>query len=198
MDNSEKDSETPSKGKTVFDIVSDILKSFIPNNIIRASINQETTRYFYVGNSSGIPEFKRSVEYIQGTNIIGILSFAILIGLSSSMLEEKSKPFRDIINSLNEIIVLCVDWLVKLAPIGVASLIIEACFEIQDFGESFKHIGLFVILCIAATVFHIVIVLSLLFFLVTRKNPFPLYAIFFEPWLLSFATASDIVCMEKG
>lgn len=186
----------PQKQKTVYDIIVDILRNLIPKNIVKAATNQEITRYYWNGNETNT--FTRKIEYIEGSNILGVLSFALLIGLASSVLEEKSKLFRDFFKSLNDVIILTLRWLITLAPIGIASLIIEACFEVEDFGESFKKIGLFTGICIAALLFYGVIVLSLLIFITIRKNPFPYYASFLEPSLLAFASGSGAVCIHKG
>lgn len=174
------------------------MRNLIPKNIVKSATNQELTRYYYLDNSTGTPRFRRSVEYIEGTNILGVLTFAILIGLSASMQEEKAKLFRDFFKSLNDVVILCLRWLITMAPIGIASLIIEACFEVDDFGETFKQIGLFTGLCVAALLFYGVVVLCLLIFISIRKNPFPYYAYFLEPSLLAFASGSGAVCIHKG
>lgn len=191
----------PTKQKTVYDIIVDILRNLIPKNIIKAATHQEMTKYYYNANKSainGTEEFDRVVEYIDGSNILGVLSFSVLIGLSASMLHDRVGIFRDFFKALNDIIILCLRWLITIAPIGIASLIIDACFEVEDFGDSFRKIGLFTGICIAALLFYGVIVLCLLIFITIRKNPFPYYAYFLEPALLAFASGSGAVCIHKG
>lgn len=182
--------------KTTYDIVSDILRNLIPKNLIKATTHQELTKYAQNPNNASL--FERRVEYIDGTNLLGLLVFAVLLGLASSLLEKKAELFREFFRSANEVIILILRWLILMAPIGICCLIIDAVLGVEDLGDSFKKIGLFTGVCIATLVFYVTVVLSLLVFITTRKNPLRLYLAFLEPTLLSFASTSGAVCISKG
>lgn len=183
------------KQKTIFDIIADILRNLIPKNIVKATTSQELTRY-YPGAENGT--FIRRVEYIDGTNILGILSFGLLIGISASILDKKSEAFREFFKSLNDVIILTLRWLIMVAPIGIASLIIDAVLDIEDFGESFKKIGLFAGICVGVLLFYGILLLALMIFVFIRKNPVVYYLYYFEPMLLAFASTSGAVCIHKA
>jgi Na+/H+-dicarboxylate symporter len=183
------------KQKTTYDIIADILRSLVPKNIIKAATNQEITKYVLNENQT---TYKRTVQYIEGTNILGILVFALLIGLATSVLDEKAKLFRDFFKAANDVVILVLKWLILLAPIGIASLIIEAIIDIEDLGESFKRIGLFAGVCVAVLIFYGTFVLGLMIFVLTRKNPFKYYYYFLESMLLAFASTSGAVCIHKN
>ena len=182
------------KQKTTYDIISDILRSLIPKNIIKATTNQEITKYVLNENQT----YKRTIQYIEGTNILGVLVFALLIGLATSVLDEKAKLFRDFFKAANDVVILVLKWLILLAPIGIASLIIDAIIDIDDLGESFKRISLFAGVCVAVLIFYGTFVLGLMVFLFTRKNPFKYYYYFLESMLLAFASTSGAVCIHKN
>lgn len=95
-------------------------------------------------------------------------------------------------------IILVLRWLIMFSPIGIASLIIDAIYEVDDLGESFKKIGLFTGLCVAALLFYGIIVLGTMFFAFTRKNPLRYFISFLEPTLLAFASTSGAVCIHKS
>lgn len=166
--------------------------------MIKATTNQQITRYYFVGNISGVPQFERRVEYLDGTNMLGVIFFAILIGIGSSLLDDESKQIKNFFKSINDLLMICLRWFILIAPIGVCSLIIEALLEVQNISESFKHIGLFAGICMATLIFYGLFVLSVSTFIVQRKNPFRYYKVFFEPFLLSFAVSSDFICIDKG
>lgn len=189
------------KQKTVYDIISDILRNLIPKNIIKATTHQELTRYYLNETAKLVSNrtvFIKRVDYIEGSNILGILVFALLIGAGASVLDKKAELFKEFFKSCNEVVILVLRWLIMFAPIGIASLIIEAVFEVDDLGESFKKIGLFTGLCVAFLLIYGVIILSLMIFLFTRKNPFKYYYYFLEPMLLAFASTSGAVCIHKS
>lgn len=98
-DNSGEQSTMVGKQKITYDIISDILRSLIPKNVIKATTNQEITNYIFKNGT-----YIRKVEYIEGTNILGILVFAILIGLGASYLDTKVQIFKDFfkVKILNE------------------------------------------------------------------------------------------------
>jgi Na+/H+-dicarboxylate symporter len=167
--------------KSIYDIISDILRNIIPKNIVKATTHQEITKL-------------NVVKYIDGTNLLGILFFAILIGLATSVLDDsKVKVFKQFFQSANEIFIQCLNWIILLSPVGICSLIIEAIDEIDSISDSFKKIGLFVVICSGTLIFYGGFVLSALIFIVTRLNPFKYYLIFLEPALLAFASTSGAV-----
>ncbi|CAF0783862.1 unnamed protein product [Brachionus calyciflorus] len=185
------------KQKTTYDIIADILRNLIPKNIIKATTNQELTRYYPV-EGSNFTKFTKKVEYIEGTNILGVLVFALLIGLSASILDKKAELFREFFKACNDVVILVLRWLILIAPIGITSLIIEAIYDVDDLGDSFKRIGLFAGLCVAALLLYAIVVLGGMVWLFTRKNPFKYYYSFLEPMLLAFASTSGAVCIHKS
>jgi proton glutamate symport protein len=149
--------------KSIYDIISDILRNVIPRNIVKATTHQEITKL-------------NVVKYIDGTNLLGILFFALLIGLASSVLDDsKVKVFKQFFQSANEIFIQCLNWIILLSPVGICSLIIEAIDEIDSISDSFKKIGLFVVICSGTLIFYGGFVLSALMYIVTRLNPFKYY-----------------------
>ncbi len=110
--------------KTTYDIISDILRNLLPKNIIKATTHQELTRY--MPSDEDPLKFVAKVEYIEGTNLLGLLVFAVMLGLASSLLEEKAEDFRNFFKSTNEVVTLVLRWLILMAPFGIGCLIIDA------------------------------------------------------------------------
>jgi Na+/H+-dicarboxylate symporter len=199
---SKKNSEIVNTGggkeKTTYDIITDILRNIIPKNIIKATINQELTIYRPVVNANTSEvTFKPEVKYIDGTNILGILVFGLLIGLSTSVLDKKTSLFREFFKQTNDVLILILRWFILLAPVGIASLIIDAIFDVKDLGDSFEKIGLFALLCVATLLFY-TIFLGVFIYVFTRSNPLKYFYYFLEPMLLAFASTSGAVCIHKS
>lgn len=181
--------------KTAYDIIADIFRNLIPKNIIKATTHQELTRY--VPDTTNSSMLVRSVNYIEGTNLLGLLVFAIFLGLGASLLDKKAEMFRDFFKSANEVMTLILRWLIVLLPIGIASLIIDAVLGVENLQDSFKKIGLFAGICVATQIFYLFIVLSVITGLVLRRNPFRLYLTFLEPAILAFTSTTTTVCISK-
>jgi Na+/H+-dicarboxylate symporter len=185
------------KQKDTYDIVADILRNLIPKNIVKAATNQELTRYYFSKSANGTVRYTRKSEYTDGANILGILTFSLLLGLASSVLEGKAELFREFFKSCNDVVLLALRWLIILVPVGIASLIIEAVFEVDDLEASLKKIALFTGICVACLVFYGTVVLSVIFVAFTRKNPLKYYCSFLEPALIAFCSTSEAVCIQK-
>ena len=179
-----------SNKKTAYDIISDILRNFMPKNIIKSTTHQEITQIDLNGN--------KSVQYIEGTNLLGILFFAILIGLATSVLETKGLLFKEFFKSANEIMIKCLSWIIICSPVGIASLIIEAVVDEDNVEEGFKKIGLFAAICSAALFFYAIFILAGLVLITMKQNPFKYFLHFLEPALLAAASTSGAVCMHKS
>jgi len=175
--------------KTAYDIISDILRNFIPKNIIKSTTHQEITQI-----ENGI----KRIKYIEGTNLLGILFFAILIGLATSVMETKGVAFKEFFKSANDIMIKCLSWIIICSPIGIASLIIDAIVSEDNVEEGFKKIGLFAVLCSVALIFYASCILPGLIFLIMRQNPFKYFLYFIEPALLAAASTSGAVCIHKS
>ena len=164
--------------------------------LFKAATNQEITRY--IVNSGTSTVFKRNIEYIEGTNVLGILMFALLIGLAASVLSSRVAIFKSFFKEANDIIILILRWFILFAPIGIASLIVDAILEVQDLVESFKAIGLFAGVVVLTLLFYCIVELGIMLFIVKRGNPFRFFYYFLEPALLAFASTSGAVCIHKS
>lgn len=105
----------------------------------------------------------------------------------------------EIFRSFNDCVIKSLMWLVRLAPIGIASLIIEAVYEMNDMGGSMKRITIFALVCCSSIIlFGTIIQAGLLLAFVRRRNPFVYYLHFIEPAIITAATTSGYVALQKG
>lgn len=90
----------------------------------------------------------------------------------------------------------------QLAPIGIASLIIQVVFEIEDLGESAKRVGMFALVCVLFQILFALLIPTAIFAIVTRPNK-PLHSLvyfcyFLQPALIAFVTTSAYVSIQKS
>ena len=186
--------------KTVYDIFVDILNNLIPKNIFKATMYQEFTKYELVNSTdnSSLIERKRITMDVPDTNVLGILTFAIIIGMATGSIGEKGQSFRTLIQSINHVVMKVLRWIILFGPIGFSSLIIDAVLNINDLEKNLKELGIFIAVVSACCFFYGIIVLSTACFMFTRKNPFKYYLNFFDPILLAFASTSSGVCIHRS
>ena len=191
--------------RSFYDIVADLLRNMIPTNIFKATLFQELTVYvnkskiLIRGNESYVEDYLvRNVVDKPNSNVLGVLIFAILIGIAAGVIKEKGESFRAFIISINEVVITVLRWLISTAPVGIGSLIIKAVIEIKDLGQTFKEVWVFAGIVIGCSIFYSFCFQSAIVFLFTRKNPFSFLPKLIEPLVLAFASTSGAVCMHKS
>lgn len=79
----------------------------------------------------------------------------------------------------------------RLSPIGVLFLITAKLLEMEDLGAVFGKLGLYFAVVAGGIVFHGFVILPLLFFLFTRKNPVKFVANMGQAIATAFGTSSS-------
>ncbi|XVG95106.1 serine/threonine transporter SstT [Eubacteriales bacterium KG127] len=109
------------------------------------------------------------VDALMNANYIGILTWAILLGVA---LRHSSPSTKDFFNNISEAVSQVVRWVIKLAPIGVAGLVFNS---IATSGiETLLSYGKLILLLVCTMLFVALVVNPILVYVNIRKNPYPL------------------------
>ncbi len=144
----------------------DVLRDIIPSNIFGA-----------LANGDMLPTIFASV----------------LFGLALLTVGEKGQPIRDLLESVNEVVFKVTDWVMATAPVGVGALFAFALTDpkLADLTTFFENLFGYFMTVVAGLSIHAVLVLPVLYFVATRRNPLR-YAQALSPALLTaFSTASS-------
>lgn len=102
-------------------------------------------------------------------NYIGILSWAVLLGLA---IRHTSEATRNVIGDVADAVSQVVRWVIKFAPLGVMGLVFNA---IATSGiDSLFDYGKLILLLVGVMFFVALIVNPIIVYLYTRENPYPL------------------------
>ena len=80
-------------------------------------------------------------EWTNGPNILGLITFAIVLGVSLAKLGDKGKPLLDFFTSLSDAMMTITTWVISLAPVGVFFLIGGQVLGTKDFGTVLEQLG---------------------------------------------------------
>lgn len=109
------------------------------------------------------------VKAIYNANYIGILSWAVLLGLA---LRNASDTTKTMISNFSDAVSKIVTWVIKLAPLGIMGLVVES---ITTNGiESLLSYGKLLAVLIGCMLFVALVVNPIIVFVFIRQNPFPL------------------------
>lgn len=109
------------------------------------------------------------VNAIANANYIGILAFAIVIGLALRKANDSSKLF---IGDMSDAVSQLVKWVIKFAPLGVMGLVFNS---VSTSGiKSLAQYGKLIALLVGVMFFVALVVNPIIVFFMTRENPYPL------------------------
>ncbi|XP_055347571.1 excitatory amino acid transporter 1-like isoform X2 [Paramacrobiotus metropolitanus] len=130
-------------------------------------------------------------KVVDGTNILGIVVFSLVCGVAISRLKEHGKPLGDFFRSLNQVVMQIVDWIMWLAPIGVCFLVAGQLLKVKDFASMFAQLGMYMVTVLSGLGIHAFLVLPLICFVFTRKNPYRIIHGGARAYATGFGTASS-------
>ncbi|XP_078379251.1 excitatory amino acid transporter 3-like isoform X2 [Oculina patagonica] len=166
------------------------------------TVNITTIRKEIHAGSDTVPAGMMSTG---GMNIVGLIVFSILFGIVLGRLREKGRPLVEFFTALNDAIMMMVGYMMWFAPIGVCSLVAARVAGLDDILSSMGKVGLFMVTDLCGLLIHSLIVLPLVFFVVTRRNPYVFMKGLGDALMTAFSIASSaatlpttIRCVEEN
>ena len=128
------------------------------------------------------------VSAIVNANYIGILAWAIVLGLALKKVNHE--PTNEIMSKISDAVSISVRWIINLAPLGILGLVFVA---ISTNGISvFVDYGKLLLVLVGCMLFLALVVNPLIAFLMLKKNPYPLvFRCLKESGITAFFTRSS-------
>jgi len=125
---------------------------------------------------------------VSNANYIGILFWAIVIGLALKM--KASQTTIDMVHDFAEVVSLAVKWIIQFAPFGILGLVYSSVSESGL--EIFTTYGHLLLLLVGCMLLNTLVSNPFISFLMLRKNPYPLlFTCLKESGLNAFFTRSS-------
>ncbi|CAO2592391.1 Excitatory amino acid transporter 1 [Lemmus lemmus] len=128
---------------------------------------------------------------VNGVNALGLVVFSMCFGFVIGNMKEQGQALRDFFDSLNEAIMRLVAVIMWYAPLGILFLIAGKIVEMEDMGVIGGQLAMYTVTVIVGLLIHAVIVLPLLYFLVTRKNPWVFIGGLLQALITALGTSSS-------
>lgn len=127
--------------------------------------------------------------------MIGVIVFAIVVGVIMSLYPEESAPLMKVVQAVNDVTMRLVTLILWYSPIGIFFLIAGQFAGVENFGEMVAQLGLYVVTVLVGIAIHFFIILPSIFFAFTRSNPIPYYYNMLPALATAFGTASSSATM---
>lgn len=109
------------------------------------------------------------VKALAGANYIGILFWAVVLGLA---LKNSNETTKNVIMNISEAMTQVVKWIISFAPFGIMGLVYES-ISTQGI-ESLLSYGQLIFLLVGCMLFYALVVNPIITFIVIKENPYPL------------------------
>lgn len=196
------DFEQESRNVTTPDTLMDLVRNVFPPNLIQATMQQYRTSLVYPGNEpimdkgkmrypNDTHSWKMKGEWTNGSNILGLVCFAIIFGIALAKMGEKGKPLLDFFSCLSEAMMTITTWVINMAPVGVFFLIGGQVLGTNDFGTVLNQLGWYFTTVMIGLFVHGFIVLPLIMLVCTRALPFRFIANMTNAFTTAFGTGSS-------
>ncbi|KAM6938702.1 excitatory amino acid transporter 4 [Lycodopsis pacificus] len=127
----------------------------------------------------------------NGVNALGLVVFSMCFGLVIGNMKQQGQALRDFFDCLNEAIMRLVSIIIWYAPVGILFLIAGKVVEMKNLAEVGGQLGMYTVSVIVGLLIHGLFVLPLLYFLVTRKNPYTFIGGLLQALITALGTSSS-------
>nr|XP_046264797.1 excitatory amino acid transporter 1-like isoform X2 [Scatophagus argus] len=205
----------------------DLIRNMFPSNLVEACFRKHKTTYPSVSTeeSLGIINMTETDEnttldsipgkpredqvpvqdFSGGVNILGLMVFSVAFGLTLGSMGTEGKPLRDFFDCLNKTIMRLVSIVVWYSPVGTIFLLAGQIVSMTDPGKIGREVAMYTLTVITGLFIHSFFTLSLIYFTVTRKNPFRFMGGLLQALTTAFGTSSSsatlpvtLHCMEEN
>ncbi|KAM4740125.1 excitatory amino acid transporter 4 [Anableps anableps] len=126
-----------------------------------------------------------------GVNALGLVVFSMCLGLVIGNMKEQGHALKEFFDCLNEAIMRLVAIIIWYAPVGIMFLIAGKIVEMKDLAEVGGQLGMYTVSVIVGLLIHGLFVLPLLYFVVTRRNPYSFIGGLLQALITALGTSSS-------
>ena len=133
--------------------------------------------------------FQNPFKALAQGDILAVVIIALFLGIALVVGGERYRNLRILIQELQELCLLIVGWIMRLAPLGIAALLLQlVASQNNALLYSLAH---FIAVVVGSTLFHGIVVLPLMLYIVTRMSPLHFWRGAREALVTAIATSSS-------
>ncbi|XP_069113538.1 excitatory amino acid transporter-like [Argopecten irradians] len=180
------------------DLFADVFRNLVPDNMFLAYFKQTQTRYLVQQNKSVAPNQTeetqtKDLHYVDGVNVLGILTISALLGICAGKVKEDGETFRTFISSAFKILMYLMRAFMWCTPLGLMSLLAKTVVTADSLVDDMANIVMYLVIVTVGQCIIVLVIVPLVYVIVRRANPLYLFLRLRKPILLSFVTGSTAV-----
>lgn len=123
-------------------------------------------------------------------NIIGLVVSACIVGIAMSTMHGSVNTLLSLVTEISTMMMKITTWVVFISPIGIFFLIVSQIIEMDDLNVVAGKLGLYLLTVIGGIIFHGFVILPLIYYAFTRKNPYVFIVGMGQAIVTAFGTGS--------
>jgi Na+/H+-dicarboxylate symporter len=139
--------------------------------------------------------FTNPFSALVNLNILGIVANAFLIGIAMVVVLPPTSSLFDVVSHINIVIFKILGWVIRFLPIGIFAILFDFTLRLSagdGHSENFlTQLFQFALLVVTITLIHGLIVLPLIAWFTTGRNPLALMRQIIRPMIVAFSTSSS-------
>jgi Na+/H+-dicarboxylate symporter len=133
--------------------------------------------------------FQNPFSSLAKGDVFSVVIFALFLGVALVMGGERYRNILILFQEFLDLMMRIIGWIMYLAPLGICALLIKLVATQET--ALLNTLAEFIAIVTGATLFHGIVVLPLLLYLVTKKSPFWFWRGAREALITAFATSSS-------
>lgn len=133
--------------------------------------------------------FVNPVTALAQGNVLAVVVFALILGIALVLGGERYSATLKVLSELLDLSLMIVNWIMRLAPLGIMALLIKLVATQE--AALLATLAKFIVVIIGTTLFHGVVMLPLLLYLVTGVTPWRFFLDAKEALITALATSSS-------
>lgn len=170
---------------------------FKPGDGLHLSMFAEATQN-YQARHMALPEyiaqflrglFQNPFKALASGDILAIVIIALFLGIALVVGGERYRNLRTLMTELQELCLLVVGWIMRLAPFGLAALLLQLVATQK--ADLLWSLGHFIVVVVGTTLFHGIVVLPALLWAMAGVSPLRFFKGARDALITAFVTSSS-------
>lgn len=123
-------------------------------------------------------------------NTLGLVVISIVVGIAMSTQQNQMNALTTFVSQINLLVMKITGWVITISPIGIFFLVLSQMMKMQSVADLFGKLGLYSITILLGLFIHGFLVLPIVYFVHTRRNPYTYLAGTTEALASAFGTSS--------
>jgi Na+/H+-dicarboxylate symporter len=133
--------------------------------------------------------FMNPVSALASGNVLAVVVFALVLGIALVIGGDRYAATHKVLSELLDLSLMIVNWIMQFAPLGIMALLLKLVATQE--AALLATLAKFIVVVIGTTLFHGLVMLPLLLYVVTGVTPLRFFRGAREALITAFATSSS-------